>query len=100
MEQSMIISVRHGFSARAAAPVPLPDVGDCGRPLCHGELGQAPEELGVGAEGRLLTLALLLLSGTLLALIAHVGGEVLGQALRGDLLEEPERLALPRQPAV
>lgn len=70
-------------------------------PLLDAELEQASEELcDLGAQGGLLSLALLLFARALLAPLAHMGGEVLGQALLGDLLEERERLALPRQPAV
>ncbi len=41
--------------------------------------------------------ALVALAAALLALLAQVGGEVLGQAFLGDLLEQPENLALPLQ---
>ena len=70
-------------------------------PLLDAELGQASEELcDLGAQGGLLSLALLLFARALLAPLANMGGEVLGQALLlGDLLEERERLALRRQPA-
>lgn len=91
---------------RSVSLRPVLTVGDPrrGRRRCRLGIGlvvRGPSACGSGsdlrAEGRLLLLALVALAAALLALLAQVGGEVLGQAFLGDLLEQPENLALPLQ---